>query len=284
MFPHSARPRTRSACRIFGEGKYCLIFRCEAELNKFLSTAVHDLLPKFPATDDKVVGGNADFYTLNYIPNKMETPGPRTRSRARAEATLTVDQSSKTVADETLLAEGLSRESSLIPAYHYEDTIKDISLECMMGTPYPVELLKSKTMKVEPTPQETPKSPATAPAVDEKIEELATPEGDTEAATPFVDDQEISSDDHEVEEEEFASPGFELASALDSLTLGAYEEGEEEEDASLLEGPLRGMPAPLGAHIRFEDDGTENPSPRQKIFLRGVPEPLGKHTKFSASP
>ena len=241
----------------------------------------------FGATAEKSLG------TVNVIikfafDNKMETPGPRTRSRARAEPLVTVQPGTKAVGD-ALPAGGLSRQSSLIPAYHYEDTIEDISLECMMGTPFDVDHLKSHAKQAIKPVLIAPKSaqPWSAPPADEATveEALPTPTPDTEPASPTVKQPvdnvaelpSVDSDPNADEEEvEHGSPGFVLASALDSLTLGP-----DNEDKNLcLDGPLRGMPAPIGGHIRFDDDGTENASPRQKVFLRGVPEPLGKHTKF----
>ena len=50
-------------------------------------------------------------------------------------------------------------------------------------------------------------------------------------------------------------------------------------------GPLRGLPTPVGKHIRFgcgEDDDAERESPRQRVFLRGMPAPVGSHTHFDA--
>jgi hypothetical protein len=46
-------------------------------------------------------------------------------------------------------------------------------------------------------------------------------------------------------------------------------------------GPLRGVPTPAGAHIRFDDDGeVEAVSPRQRTFLRGMAQPQGSHIRF----
>ncbi len=72
------------------------------------------------------------------------------------------------------------------------------------------------------------------------------------------------------------------------------EEGRHSEDAGSLaemmdsmmgltgkRGLLQGVPRPLGSHIRFEDDGTELPSPTSgKTLLTGVPTPKGNHTRF----
>lgn len=44
---------------------------------------------------------------------------------------------------------------------------------------------------------------------------------------------------------------------------------------------LRGQPLPLGAHIRFGEDGKGEHSPTsKKTLLKGVATPKGRHTRF----
>jgi len=45
--------------------------------------------------------------------------------------------------------------------------------------------------------------------------------------------------------------------------------------------PLRGVPLPMGQHIRFDDDGQAVPSPSSgRPVLRGLPAPAGSHMRF----
>lgn len=48
----------------------------------------------------------------------------------------------------------------------------------------------------------------------------------------------------------------------------------------IVSAPVNGLPCCAGQHLRFDDDGSTHPSPRQRVYLRGVPEPVGKHTRF----
>ncbi len=44
--------------------------------------------------------------------------------------------------------------------------------------------------------------------------------------------------------------------------------------------PLRGLPAPKGSHMRFDDKGNAEASPGNKTLLRGMPVPQGKYKRW----
>ena len=233
----------------------------------------------------------------------MDTSGPRTRSRARTGVNsveiskqLPISKPAPVDANPTPIATKdaapsvgeLTRHESLIPAYKYEDKIEDVSLETLMGTPFTCEVKKRrqttedqdvvKESSVEEEAEEeasleapATKSPVAPPA---NVDQPATTENVEEEEVFEEAEEEEEYDEEEYYEEEYYDESLEgeLASAFEGMGLG--------EDATLLSGPLRGLPASSGSHIRFDDDDKASSSPRQRIFLRGYPEPTGKHTTF----
>lgn len=232
----------------------------------------------------------------------MTTPGPRTRSQARAEAAgqLSVKRFAGGDAGTPAAADGLHRHGSLIPAYRFQDRVEDLSLEKMLGTPYTVEVTqRTKMATLEPTTAIEQESSFTSIdlSAEEAVTEAPAPEeaptapADDTAATAAIKALQITEVPETAEGEE---EGFKLASALDALELSAYDsdsgydedEEEEEEEAAEEEeievgGPLRGVPAPQGTHIRFDDEETEEESEvNGPVVLKGVPPPEGRHVRF----
>eukprot|EP00887_Chlorella_sp_A99_P008063 scaffold12.g8063.t1 len=83
------------------------------------------------------------------------------------------------------------------------------------------------------------------------------------------EDEGAEEEEEEGHEEEDGEQAGELADALGALCLGGG-----------MAGPLRGLPTPAGVHIRFDDAGEPEASPRQRLHLRGLPEPEGRHIRF----
>jgi hypothetical protein len=169
----------------------------------------------------------------------------------------------------------LYRQTSLIPAYRYDDTINDLELENLLGTPYTCEiavakkkLAKKNRNKVKPVAKEVEQLQK-----EEEEEVFFTPLS-TAAAPPLPTAAEKYNalsveEDVEINEIRVCMKSM----SLDKSSLSTYttiatsnEVNNCKEDSS---GLFLGN---AGSHIRF--------SPRNKMYLRGVPQPTGTHTTF----
>ena len=235
----------------------------------------------------------------------MATPGPVTRSRTRAEAaseltfptTTNVAKTSK-INDETKL----TKQTSLIPAYHFDDSIEDLSLERMLGTPFPTTC--------QPDLDHADQEQQTFPASPEQL--IFHCEVSSTAPTPFVTPATVyqrkqqqrrrrghtttnkknenkdkeggeedhhdddNNDDHDDNDSTKSSPSFEheLISALHSLALQTADHPDHPAPTNHL--TLRGLPSPKGQHIRFKEVEEQT----QPLALRGLPSPKGNHIFF----
>lgn len=199
---------------------------------------------------------------------------------------------------------GLARSSSLIPAYAINaGAVEDLQLESLLGTPYTCEVKASSRAALKPSSdlpvvdlakEKMPEMVVTKPSALAASGDVA-PEKDNEPMSIrkvkkaikaiFASKQAAKSSNEPTQvaickstasaaPTEQADNAAELLDALNSLVIvGETNIGESE-------GPLRGIPRPVGAHLRFEEDGSVQQSPRQRVFLRGMPEPVGKHTHF----
>ena len=194
--------------------------------------------------------------TVNPTPRTAKTPKHTTKAPIVVKETAPIETDATPVQAQ---AAGLSRSTSLIPAYPCNQaSLEEISLEAMIGTPYTCEV---KTKPV--TLNETPTEPEVEAAVNAATAVAAA--GTTEAACVDVQacDALAASGDP-------AEDAFDLTTALDALTIGA----------AAPVGLLRGLPPPASQHLRFADDGSVQERSKHRVFLRGLPEPLGVCTKF----
>lgn len=206
---------------------------------------------------------------------------------------------------------GLARSSSLIPAYAINaGAVEDLQLESLLGTPYTCEVKASSKASLQPSSdlpvvdlakEKMPEMVVTNPsAMAQAASGDVAPEKENEplsirkvkkaikaifaskqaaksanASSNAPSQVSICKDTALAAPTDQSDNAAELLDALSSLVIdGETSVGESE-------GPLRGLPRPVGAHLRFEEDGTIQESPRQRVFLRGMPEPVGKHTHFN---
>jgi len=154
---------------------------------------------------------------------------------------------------------GPQRSTSLIPAYNInKGSIEDLQLESLLGTPYTCEI------------KEATKTKKTSVLKRSKSSELRNVHANSILQAEVDDTQPPAAGSPSSSvEQEVDCQAKELIGALDALSI-----------TESLHGPLRGLPKPLGVHLRFDDDGNSVASPHLRVFLRGLPEPTGRHSRF----
>jgi hypothetical protein len=186
----------------------------------------------------------------------------------------------------------LHRQISLIPAYNYQDTIADLDLDNLLGTPYTCELKAKKKRdkkkrnkaskianniekKIEDDEEEeffTPISiTATAAAAETLSEKKEVP------ALPVKEHEEDDSTDITaiMQAMSLGKPKDPTNTTFPSTTTSKDTLENNTIDVSVKPAALlRGLPEPTGTHIRFDD------SPVHRTCLLGVPQPTGTHTTF----
>lgn len=225
-----------------------------------------------------------------HINRKMTSPaGTYTRGMSKSRLSSYAESNSSPTATQNMAQESpitkisekqsrditpVNRQTSLIPAYRYDDTIDDLELENLLGTPYTCEMAQAKKRMAKKKRNKINRAAKKVLQLQEEEEgDFFTPT--STAASPPLPTAAEKQNALSVEKDDDSS---EITASMEAMSLGkpssptddtnvtSNKIDNSQEDSSGLLGGI------TGSHIRF--------SPRNKMYLRGVPQPTGTHTTF----
>lgn len=172
----------------------------------------------------------------------------------------------------------VSRQLSVIPAYHYNDTTDQLDLDYLLGTPYTCELVEAKKKEKKKSYKNNKAAKKNEKKQENSLQTLASPPPPAAAPPADLEDNPqqglISALEHDESNDLIASMATlslnkpaPLAITTNTMSTPSSKENihlEKNNHKDILKN----------SHIRFDD------SPENRVYLRGLPVPTGKHTTF----